>query len=221
MKQLYFSIPAWMTESWLQAEADKLARKNKLEQLCRVRLQIFAESGGLYESTIPKPEYLIECFPLDEPILALNENGLVCGIAQSLSKSADSLANIKSSNALIYAMAAQQAKEHKWNDALVRNTNGNVIESTIANIFIIKDQQIHTPALSEGCVAGVMRRWIIDTLQKQDIAVIESAINQELLAGAEEVFLSNAIRRVKWVKNIEGRHYGNEYTRHLYQILFS
>lgn len=207
MQRLHFAIPVHFNAAWLEEEVLRTVQKNKLEQLCRVRLQVFAGGGGLYGRENNKPGFVIECFPIEENILRLNENGLVCGVATGVSKSADGLANLKSCNALIYAVAARQAMEHKWNDALICNTAGNIIESTIANIFWIKDKEVFTPPLSEGCVAGVMRRQIMEKT-----GVTEQPLTREMLAEADEVFLTNAIRGIKWVGSIEHVTYQNKLT---------
>ena len=214
LKQLYFEIPSLMTPEWLETEVLRTVGENQAETRCRVRLQMYMGGGGLYSSEGRKPGFIIECFPLDEDTLKLNENGLVAGIANGLSKSMDSLSNLKSCNALIYAIAARQAKKHKWNDALVCNTKGNVIESAIANIFWIKDGIAYTPPLSEGCVAGVMRRYILEK-----VPVIEKRLHVEELLDADEVFLSNAIKKIRWVGNIEGKMYGNEKIKKIYSYL--
>ena len=44
-------------------------------------------------------------------------------------------------------MAALYAKENKLNDCLVLNTSGNIADSTIANVFVIKDGMISTPGI--------------------------------------------------------------------------
>lgn len=58
-------------------------------------------------------------------------------------------------------MAALWAKETNLNDAILLNHDNNVADTTIANLFIIKDGIIKTPAITEGPVAGVMRRYLI------------------------------------------------------------
>src|SRR5690606_4384297 len=153
MEQLHFAIPKTWTAGHLQNEVLSVVKKNKLEKLCRVRLQVYAGKGGLYDGLSQIPECVIECFPLEEHITQLNENGLVLGIAEGLQKSRNILANLKTTNALIYTQAAIQAQQNKWNDALIINTDGHILESTIANIFIIKDGILYTPPLSDGCVA--------------------------------------------------------------------
>jgi branched-chain amino acid aminotransferase len=207
LKQLCFDVPKLFTPAYLEAEVLRTVQKNKLEQLCRVRLQVYAGSGGILEEQTPKPQFLIECFEVTEDIIRLNDNGLTVGIATGLQKRIDSLANLKTSSAIVYALAGQQAKQNKWNDVLLCNTQGNIIESIIANIWWVKDDIIYTPPLSEGCIAGVMRRHLLDVLPKKGFDVKEQALNVDELQQADAVFLTNAIRRIKWVRSVGDANY--------------
>ncbi len=209
--QLLLQLPKLWSPDWLEQQILDTARKNKLEHLARVRLQLFAGGGGLFGTDVAKPGFLIECFPIQEELLQLNENGLIAGIATGLNKSADRLSNLKTCNALIYAMAARQAKTEKWNDALILNTQGNVIESTIANIYWVTGGKVYTPPLSEGCIAGVMRRHII-TLNPE---IIEKTLSVTELMQADEVLLTNAIRGIKWIGSIGDKTYTNTTTKKL------
>ncbi len=213
MEQLYFRLPALFTPGMLREELLRTVRKNNAEALCRARVQVFAGGGGLY-GIDARPHYIIECFPVEHEV-ALNENGLVIGIAEGLSKSIDSLSSLKSCNALIYAIAARQARSRKWNDILICNTHGNIIESSIANIFWIRDGSVFTPPLSEGCVAGVMRRYILERLP----AVSERPLHINELLAADEVFLTNAVRKVSFVGSLNGVTYSNKTIQKLYTSL--
>jgi branched-chain amino acid aminotransferase len=216
LRQLYFEVSPLMTAAWMEDEVLKTARKNKLEKLCRVRLQLYAAGGGLYSNESRRPGFVIECFPLERETIGFNENGLIAGVATGLQKSADILGNLKSCSALIYAVAAKQAKENRWNDALICNTYGRIIESSLANIFLIKDRVVYTPPLSEGCVAGVMRRHVTEVLKN----VVEQPVTMEQLCNADEVFLTNAIKRVKWVGSIGGMRLGNDMVRSINDQVF-
>jgi branched-chain amino acid aminotransferase len=220
-KQLYFNIPKLFTAERLEEEILHLAAKNQCEHLCRIRLQLFADGGGLFDGHSQTPEYIIECFLLEEPVIQLNENGLVIGIAEGLNKSVDALSHLKSCSALIYVIAAQQAKAYQWNDALILNTKGNIIESTIANIFWIKDSIVHTPPLSEGCVAGVMRRKLLNDLPALGMKIIEQPLTGEILMNADEVFLTNAIRRIKWVASVNEKKIKNDTIARIFRSLFN
>lgn len=220
MERLFFTLPPHFTTEYLSEEIVRTVKKNKCERLCRVRLQVFAGSGGLYDGKSQIPEFLIDCFELQPHVLKLNENGLDIGIATDLIKNNDSLSNLKTSNALVYVMAAQQAKQRKWNDALICNAADHLIETTISNIFWIKNEKVYTPPLSDGCVAGVMRQFIINKLAAQKIIVIEKSLSPDELQKTDELFLTNAIRRVKWVKSATNVNFNHEFTRHLYFEIF-
>lgn len=210
LSQLHISLPKLWSPAFLNNEVLKTVQKNKQETLARVRLQVWDGNGGLFENT-SSAQFIIECFPLDAAITQLNENGLVTGIAAGIRKSQDSLSGLKSCNAMIYAAAARQAREHKWNDALILNTSGHVIESTIANIFWIKDGQIFTPPLTEGCVAGVMRRYLLHFLPSIQLPVISRTLTAEELLEADEVLLTNSIRKLKWVRHLGDKSYDRSY----------
>lgn len=212
---LCLQIPKLLTREALVQEVLHTVAKNKLEKCCRVRLQLYPGSGGFFDNVSQQAHYLIECFPLEPHVTDLNEIGLTIGMAEGLQKSPDALANYKTTNALIYAIAAQQAKANKWNDALLCNTHGHIIESTIANIFWIKDDKIYTPPLTEGCVAGVMRRHIM-----QKIAVAESILTTETLLQADAVFLTNAIRHIKWVRKFDTTIYNQDAVQDIVQQIF-
>ena len=215
MQTLSFEPPPLMTPAKLEGEVLRTASKNGLSSLCRVRLQVFAAGGGMYGLESTAPGYVIECFPLPEEMIALNENGLVAGMAKGLRKSADLLSPLKSANALIYALAARQAKTNKWNDALIYNTEGHIIESTLANIFWEKNGTIYTPPLADGCVAGVMRRHLLAKVP----GIQERSLTTEILAEAKAVFLTNAIRTVRWISDIAGNNYQRSLAAQVYNVL--
>jgi len=213
LNQLYLDLPKLVTAEWLEEQVVLTVRKNNAERLCRVRLQVYAGGGGIFETT-GSASFIIECFALEPTVSELNENGLVCGIADGLCKSNDRLSNLKSCNALMYAMAARTAKLNHWNDALICNANKNIIESSIANIFWITDGIVYTPPLTDGCVAGVMRKHLATK-----IPVTEKSLHHDDLMNADEVFLTNAIRKIRWVGNIGRKTYGNKQTTEIYSYL--
>lgn len=203
--------PLLVTSGRLKKEVLDLCRKNKCEELARVRLSVFRGNGGLYDGD-QGTGYVIECWPLDGSMNQLNENGLVTDIYPEARKSCDRFSNLKSASFQPYSMAARYAKEKKLNDCLVLNTSGNIADSTIANIFIIKDNIITTPALSEGCIDGVMRKYLISAIRGAGGNVTEGVLRPADLRQADEVFLTNAIRGIRWVRQFGERSYSNPKT---------
>lgn len=210
VKQLELIMPEIMDANWLEEEIKKTVKKNKLDKFCRVRLQMYAGQGGLYDGQNAWTEFVIVVTPEKEQITELNDAGISLYIAEGLQKSNDSLANLKSCNALIYSIAARQADQKGFDDGLVCNTDGNIIESTIANIFWITGDTIYTPPLSEGCIAGVMRQYLLEQLPMAGITVVEEPLTMNKLKKAEGVFLTNAIRKIKWVNTVNNITFSNE-----------
>jgi branched-chain amino acid aminotransferase len=216
---LNFAIPKLFSSEKISDLILQLCKKNNCDELGRVRLSVFRGNGGLYDSD-SSLQYIIECWPLNESINRLNENGLVIDIFPDAKKSVDHFSNLKSSNFLPYSMAALFAKQNKLNDCLVLNANGNIADSTIANIFIIKNGILKTPALTEGCIRGVIRRHLITCLSGTAQQIHETIINEDELLQADEVFLTNAINGIRWVKQFRDKVFTNNLTKEIYNRFF-
>ncbi len=80
------------------------------------------------------------------------------------------------------------------------NSRGEVCEGCYSNLFFVKGGRVFTPALESGCLPGVMRAEVMDRLE-----VEEGLWPVEVLQEAEEVWLTNAIRRVRQVTMLDGR----------------
>jgi len=207
LKILKFNIPVLFTKQSIEDQVKALCKKNNCEDMARIRLSVSRGSGGLYDCD-NKFSYLIECWPLEQK--GFNENGLIIDIFPDVKKSIDVFSNLKSANYLPYVMAAIWAKENNLNDALILNQYGRICDSTIANVFWVKDNNIFTLPLNEGCVAGVMRKRILELpTRNSDHLVQETVLTQEILLNADEVFLTNAITGIRWIKECRGKVYKN------------
>ena len=120
---------------------------------------------------------------------------------------------------LPYVLAALHSKKQKWNDAVLLNTNGRLCDTTMANIFLVKGDTIYTPALDEGCIAGIMRKTILHQLAANNFTVIESKISIDDLMNADEVFLTNSIYNIRWVQSIGDKSYTNVLTQKIYAAM--
>jgi branched-chain amino acid aminotransferase len=212
---LKLEIPGLFKAEKLEAEILQLCKKNGCENRARVRLSAFRGNGGLYDEERGL-QYLVECWPVNESVNKLNENGLLIDVYPTAQKSMDPFANLKSANFLPYTMAAIYAKENKLNDCLVLNSSGRIADATIANVFILKEDKIITPALSEGCVGGVMRRFLLEKMLDAGYWMRENPVTIEDIENAEEVFLTNAMNGIRWVKQFRDKTYSNNKTVEIY-----
>lgn len=175
----------------------------------RVRLTVFRGDGSLTDAIDTFPHYIIQSSPWPSGPDGWNTEGLAIDIFAGGCKACDAYATLKSNNCLLYSLAAMYGRERGLGDCLVLNSHGRLADSTIANLFYIKDHRFYTPPLSEGCVAGVMRRFLLEALPRAGYPVREQPVSPEELAGANEVFLTNALRGIRWVRSFRGITYGN------------
>ena len=218
LKRFQFELPKLFTPDYLESQILALIQKNK-HSAARIRLTIFRGNGGLYDPENLHPNFIIESWNLPETNGDLNENGLQCILFKDGLKSVDAYSNLKHNNYLPYLMGALQAKKMKCNDAIIFNAKLNICDSTIANVFLIKENIIYTPALSEGCIAGIMREFVINELRKNNFNVVEQSITETDLANADEIFLTNSIYNMRWVSAIDSINYQNKITREIYHLL--
>ena len=119
-------------------------------------------------------------------------------------KTKGKVSNIKSANALVSVLGAINAKENGFDNAILMNTEGNCIEATNSNIFLVKNEVVYTPPITDGCIDGTMRTWVI-----QNFNVIERSIDLMDIRGADEVFVTNAINGITAVGRVERTTFSN------------
>ncbi len=188
----------------------KLCEFNGCNDLARVRLALFRSNHN-------DVEYLIEAIPLSHDSMSWNEQGLNIGLYPFARKSVDAFANIKSASFLPYVLASLYAKENGLDDALVMNSHNLIADSSKANIFWIREDVIHTPPLIQGCINGVMRRFLMDAAKRNGQMVKQEELSEAELLHADEVFLTNAIQGIRWVRTFKGNQYGSEKTIEFYK----
>jgi len=105
-----------------------------------------------------------------------------------------SLAGLKHLNRLEQVLARAEWQDEAIAEGILLDTQGNLIEAVFSNIFLIKNGELFTPDLSEAGVAGVMRRFIIETLAPQGgLKVNIKPLNLADLISADAVFLCNSL----------------------------
>ena len=217
LELLQFDKPDYFTPQYLEEQITELVLKNKHSKLARIRLMIFRGDGELYGTENNFPNYIIQTWERNEIYNQLNKDGFVIDIFQHAKKACDNYSHIKSNNYLPYIMAALWAQKNKLNDAIVLNAYDRIADATIANVFILKDGVVKTPALTEGCVSGVMRRHLLKCMREEGMPVEETSLTVEEVLHAQEIFLTNAGYGIRWVKRFGKSEYGKAFADILYK----
>lgn len=209
LEMLRFTVRDFFTSVYLEAAIKELVRKNGHATLARVRLVAYRGDGGLYDLEDNNANFIIQSWPGKDASNYFNDTGLVADFFTDARITADLFSPIKTNNYLRYAIAAMSAKQKGLDEHILMNAFDRVADSTIANIFIVTKGLIKTPPLSEGCVSGVMRKYLLDCFKKESLPFAETEISPEELLNASEFFLTNAMVGMRWVGKVSKRNYDN------------
>lgn len=202
------------TPQLLEQNILQLCQINGCAALARVRLAVYRDETG-------EAGYVIEAFGLGAEAMHLNTEGWSLIVYPHARKSCDAFSNLKSAAYLPYVMAGAYAAEKGADEALVLNSNNQIADGSKTNLFYIKEEAIYTPALTEGGVAGVMRLHLIDSLKQKGYVLHQTKVCGEDLWDADEIFCTNAIQGIRWVRHFSGKEYGNNLTQQIYRQIFT
>jgi branched-chain amino acid aminotransferase len=101
---------------------------------------------------------------------------------------------------MICTLSKQHAEARGFNDALMLDWRGQVAEATGANVFFVRDGELHTPT-PDCFLDGITRRTVMDLAQRRGIGVSERAIWPEELETFEQMFLTGTAVEVTPVQS--------------------
>lgn len=114
------------------------------------------------------------------------------------------LAGLKHLNRLDQVMARSEwSSLNDFDEGIMFNIDGDVIEGTMSNIFWVKDGHLFTPDLSQEGIDGCVRRWLIargETLSQP--VTLHKETKLEELNNADGVFLTNSLMGIRAVSKI-------------------
>ena len=214
MAALGFQIPDHWHSSFWYAEIQKIALGNH-----RVRLQVWRATGGRYLPSDNQPHFMLQAEPLDDAVFAWPAQGISLGVSTRVRLPVDDFSPYKTLNAARYVVAALEAQEKGWDDAVLLNCHERVCEATSSNVFWWEGSNLYTTPLDDGCVAGICRNKIIQIAAQSGLGVLEKGASFATLATADEIFLSNAVRGIIPVRHFQDAVLPNSKTKRFFDQL--
>ncbi len=204
---LQISLPEYFDISFFEQQILETIETNAITQNARIKVTVFRGGNGKYEPETNEAHWIINTSALYRPDYQWHENGLHLGLFNRIQKTCDDSSNLKTTGSLVYVMAALHKKESGFDESIILNTKENVADAVYANVFMIQGNRLITPALDEGCIDGVMRKQVLKIARYNGFKTNEGAFTPEQLASADEIFLTNSIKGIVWVKHFSGKDY--------------
>jgi len=195
----------------------ELCRKNGLLAAARVRLTVYRTILQIGEQQLSKPGVLMESWDMLEKTYTFNTHHFKLGFFPGAIKSIDDLSPFKTAAYLPYALAGVFCRKHGFNDCVLFNSKLQICDSSIANVFLVKNEIVYTPSMEEGCIGGVMRRHLLESIS--GIVMKQVAVDMQMLTTADEIFLTNAIRGIQPVTHFAERDLDINLSREIFNSL--
>ena len=216
MRMLRMKVPMKFTLEFLEKEILKTIQGIENGTSFRVRLNIFRKDGGLYTPKTNEIDYLID---VKENNYKTKEMYSV-DVFKDFYSYSGLLSTIKTNNRMLNTLASIYAKENDLDNCVLINEKKGVVEVTNANIFILKGNIVKTPAITEGCIKGIVRKKVIEIISKnENYSLEETNISPFEIQKADEVFITNVIIGIQPVTNYKKKKFITDFSNKISQNL--
>jgi branched-chain amino acid aminotransferase len=189
----------------LEGVSSVLKTRDLIPKSLRITLTRGKAAGGLAVDS-DGPSLLVTAHHLDPAITGKP----VTLITSSVRRNEHSPASRMKTLSYIDNILAARDARGRADDALMLNTAGRVACSTIGNVFALKGRELLTPAASEGVLPGIMRGRVLELAASLGYAAREGQITLDDAASVDAMFLTNSLRLIRPVTQLDGRPVGNK-----------
>lgn len=179
-----------------------LINGNGVKSVIKLMLTRGQAKRGYHYDTGQPPMRICMQSAWPEHVTEWNKHGITLRFCETQVSLNPRLAGLKTLNRLENVLASKELGT-AFNEGLLSDIDGNVIEGTMSNIFAVNNDVVLTPDLSRGGINGIMRQQVIDIAHKNNIRVEIRNISRDELLASDEIFVSNSLIGVCAVKRLE------------------
>jgi branched-chain amino acid aminotransferase len=106
------------------------------------------------------------------------------------------------------SLMKHEAVLNGFDDAIALDVNGHVAESTVANLFLVKEGQLFTPSSTTDLLEGITRDTVFKLAEKLGIPCVQRVVDRSELYYADEIFLCGSSANITPVTSVDHRPVG-------------
>lgn len=138
---------------------------------------------------------------------AAGPDALSVGICNTRLGHSTALGGLKHLGRLEQVLAAGEVAAAGWDEGLMLDGRGHLVEATRHNLFFVCEGRVMTPPVDDCGVAGVMRGLVLEALGTLGLPGGEGSLRYDELHEVEELFLCNAVVGMCPVRQVAGREF--------------
>ena len=202
------SLPAWTSSSALKGSPAPTAT-HRCGSPCPVAS--FPDAVFCRHVEGIEPTIVIQAWPVTPPPSDHLTRGLHV-IASAIRRDPENpLVALKTTSRADYVHARIEARRAGAEDAVFLTIDGFLSEATTANVFVVRGDEIATPALACAILPGTTRSWVLGWAARTGLRATEGWLTTRDLAEADEAFLCSSVAGILPVTRFDGRPIGAGY----------
>ena len=171
---------------------------------CAVRVTVTRGVGG---RGLALPQEQLPTMTITVSTVERNRPPARMGVSEYTRNDTSPLSSLKTLSYTDGVMALEDVSQRGFDEALILNTKGRVCCASAGNIFFVLGNNLVTPDLAQGCLAGITRSIVIQSAKRMGISVQERAVSIDDIKNADAVFITNSIMKIRLVATLEQTYY--------------
>jgi len=201
----FFQIPLLYYSGELQKFASELVSENKTpESVIRIHLSRGPGARGYSPRNSGPPTLVMAVYPV-EPIIPGQPKLWRLAASPFRVLASDPLASFKHSNKLPHICARAEAESAGADEALLLNNEGQLAETTSANLFWVERNVLCTPPPASGALPGIVRSEVLALAYAAGLQALEKNSTPDVLESASAVFCTNSVHGIIEITHLNGR----------------
>ncbi|MBI3447911.1 MAG: branched-chain amino acid transaminase [Acidobacteria bacterium] len=193
----------------LTAIAAELIRRNTLRGDVYIRPIAFKAATKIGVGLPAEDAFAMMAVPMGDYLDT--QKGLHCGVSSWRRLQDNSIpCRAKICGAYVNSsLAAQEARDRGFDEAIFLNEAGRVAEGSAMNIFLVRSGGLVTPDVSQGILEGITRDTVIRLARERGVLTETRSVDRAELYVADEAFLCGTAAQIAPVTRIDGRAVGD------------
>ncbi len=191
-------------------QLERMLVKNKLYKSARIDIYFFCDKGRI--------SYAVKAEPIDAISYGFNEDGVMLELFPRIKKAISPVSGLRIGSESYWQFMQSSSPEKEY---LLQNTDGCVLETPGRNLYVIMGEKVITASPETGAYINPAKRIVQKIVENSRLQFVETTrLSKDDLLSANEVFLSDDISGISWVKAFGYKRYYSNVSREI-AILFS
>lgn len=205
-----YSINSRYTLSEICTSTVELLKKNNIRRSCYIRPLLFVGLHGIdLNVTMTSPSHLaIIAFPFNRYFPETGIRTCISSWRRINENSTPPMAKA-GGNYMNSVLATQECKRNGYDESILLDYQGNVSEAPGENIFLVRENKIYTPPLSDSVLEGITRDTAITLARYLGYEVQERSITRTELYIADELFVTGTAAEITPIISVDNHNVSN------------